>query len=138
MPGLAAPRSSGAPMTGGRRRAPGRPRARRLSRLTLFVAEPAGTRREVAALDHSVDEAVGDRFGAGEEAVALAVGVDALELLAGVVGVQLVDAGPEGQDFTRVDLDVARLPLEPAGRLVDEDPAVREGKTLASRPARPE
>src|SRR3546814_16400724 len=33
--------------------------------------------------------------------------------------------------FFRVDLDIRRLPLESAGRLMDHDPRVRQGETLA-------
>ena len=89
------------------------------------VRNPARPVGQVAVLDDPVDESVGDRLRAGEVAVALHVGVHPLELLAGVLGIDLVDARAQRQHLPGVDLDVARLALEPAGGLVDQDPAVR-------------
>ena len=63
--------------------------------------------------------------------VALHVLVDAIALLAGVLGVDRLDALAQLQDLAGVDLDVSRLALEPAARLVDEDAAVREREPLA-------
>src|SRR4051794_31590220 len=82
-------------------------------------------------VDHPVDETVGDCLRAREEAVALHVCVDALDLLAGVLGVDLVDAGAERQHLARVYLDVARLTFKSPGGLVDQDPAVRQRHALA-------
>ena len=65
-------------------------------------------------LDHPVHQSVPDRLGTGEVPVALHVGVHALELLACVLGVDLVDAGAQRQHLAGVDLDIGRLALEPA------------------------
>ena len=49
------------------------------SELALALTEAAGAPREVAALDHAVDQPVCQRLLAGEVAVALHIGVDALD-----------------------------------------------------------
>jgi DNA-binding transcriptional ArsR family regulator len=77
-----------------------------------------------SSLDHSVHDAVGERLVTIEVAVAIHVGMHALDLLAGVLGVQLVDPGAQGEDLTRVDLHVGRLAFEAARGLVDEHPTV--------------
>src|SRR5690348_6140928 len=58
---------------------PGRIRGRPAEGSRLPLAESAGAPRELATLDHPVDEPVGQRLLAGEVAVALHVGVDALD-----------------------------------------------------------
>ena len=85
-------------------------------------------------MDDSVDEPVGDGLIGREIAVALHVGVDPLHGLARVLGIDLVDSGPQRQYLAGVDLDIGRLPLEAAGRLVDQDPAVRSAIRLPGAP----
>src|SRR4051794_3124235 len=85
--------------------------------------------------NHPVDQPVVRRLVGREEAVALEVDGDLLLRLAGVLRVDLLHALAQGQRLAGVDLDVGRLPLEAAGRLVDEDPAVGERRALARRAA---
>ncbi len=87
-------------------------------------------------LDDPVGQAIGDRLRPGEVAIPLHVGVYPLELLTGVLGVDLVDACPQRQHLAGVDLDVARRTLEPTRGLVDEDPAVGQREALAGRSSR--
>ena len=52
--------------------------------------------------------------------------------LAGVVGQHLLHQRPDPQDLARLDLDVGGLAVAAlGGRLVDQDPAVRQGQPLA-------
>src|SRR5947209_19984605 len=79
---------------------------------------------QLVVVDHPVDEAVLDRLIGLEEAVALHVGVDLLEALPGVLGVDLIDPPADVEDLLGVDRDVGGLALEAGRGLVDEDPAV--------------
>src|SRR5690606_7649928 len=81
--------------------------------------------------DHLVDQP--ERLGirGRKEAIALERLLDRLHRLAGVLDVDLVESTPQTDDLARVDLDVARLALEPAGGLVDHDSGVRQRKALA-------
>src|SRR4051812_28015524 len=62
--------------------------------------------------DHLVDEPVLDGLVGLEEAIALHVAMHVLDRLAGVLGVDLVDAHARLEDLPGVDLDVRRLALE--------------------------
>jgi hypothetical protein len=53
-----------------------------------------------------------------------------------VLGVDLVEPAPQRERLARVDLDVGRLALEAARRLVDEHARVGEHEPLALRAAR--
>ena len=57
------------------------------------------------------------------------------EWLAGVLGDDR-RVPPEREHLTRLDLDVARLPLETAGDLVEQDLGVRQGDPLPLVPPR--
>src|SRR5215204_1676570 len=107
-----------------------------------LLADPASICRAtlpdavaVARLQDAIDEAVSHRLVRVHEAVAVHVVVDAFGALAGVAGVELVEAPAQGQRLARVDLDVGRLPLESAGGLVDEDARVGQREAVAGRPA---
>src|SRR5436305_14956452 len=78
--------------------------------------EPGGRARDLVGFDHSVGEPILNGLLRSEEAVALHVLVHALEVLARVLGVDLVHAPAQVQHLLRMDLDVGRLALEPAGR----------------------
>src|SRR6478672_12418570 len=97
--------------------------------------EPGRGALELVAVDDPVREPVFDRLGGCEEAVALHVAVDLRDRTAGVMRIDLVDAPPQGEDLSGVDVDVGRLALEAAGGLVDEDLGVGEGHALALRAA---
>ena len=84
-------------------------------------------------MTRSIEPVLKGLFG-GEEAVALHVVADALLSLAGVPGIDLVDLLAQRERLAGVDLDVARLPLEAARGLVDQDPAVGQRHPLARRP----
>src|SRR3954468_1426253 len=86
--------------------------------------------------DDPVDQAVLQCLLGAKEAIAFHVAVHLLDRPPGVVGVDLVDPLARLEDLPRVDLDVARLALEPGRRLVDQDAAVRQREALARRPAR--
>ena len=75
------------------------------------------------------------RFLRAQEIVALGVLPDLLELLAGVVGDDLVEAPAQLDDLAGVDLDVRRLTLEAGGDLVDQDLRVGQRHPLALRAA---
>src|SRR5215208_869964 len=62
--------------------------------------------------DHPVDDPVLLGFFRAQEIVPLGVRLDLLEVLAGVVGDDFVEAPAELDDLARVDLDVRRLARE--------------------------
>src|SRR5438094_5337015 len=71
--------------------------------------------------DHVVDDAVLLGFVGGHEVVAIHVPGDLLEVLAGVLGHDLLELALERDRLPRVDLDVGGLALEAAPDLVDQD-----------------
>lgn len=64
------------------------------------------------------------------EEVALDVGFDLLDTLAGVLGEDAVEAVAGREDVFRGDLDVCSLALSTTGRLMDHDLRVRESESL--------
>ena len=83
-------------------------------------------------VDHDiVDQAVVLGFLGGHVVVAFSVALDGFDVLAGVLGQDLVDHLSGLQDFFSGNLDFRSLPLCPAQRLVDQDSSMRQGKTLA-------
>src|SRR5688572_32117435 len=91
--------------------------------------------REVGlALDDVGDEAVRLGLLGAHEPVAVHVALDDLELLLGVLGVELVHLAAEVQDLPGLDLDVRRRAGGAAGGLVDHDPRVRQGAPLPGAP----
>src|ERR1700748_803331 len=97
------------------------------------IAEAPCLPAELAALDHPIDQTVGECLLAGEVAVTLHVGVHSFDRLSGVPGVELIDPGPERQYLLGMDLDIAGLALETPRGLVDQDPTVRQRHPLAGR-----
>src|ERR1051325_10876962 len=69
--------------------------------------------------DHAVDDAVVLRLLGRHEVVAIHVARDLLEVLARVLGHDLLEAPLERDRLPGVDLDVGCLPLEAAPDLVD-------------------
>ena len=86
-----------------------------------------------AAVDDHVHEPVLHGLLGGHVAVAVGVVVDLLRGLAGVLRVELVEPSSEGERLAGVDLDVRRLALVAARRLVDEHAAVGQRLALAGR-----
>jgi len=97
--------------------------------------EAAVFRRRLAVAagghDDVVDDAVLLGFLGAHEEVALGVPLDLLDRLPGVRGEHLVERLAHPQDLPRMDLNVRRLALEPAGGLVDQDAGVRQGEPHA-------
>src|SRR3954451_14630459 len=91
---------------------------------------------ELPALDDLVDDAVGLRLLGREDLVALDVGADLVEGLAGVPGQDRLHLAAHPLDLRGVDLQVGDLPARLTRRLVDEHPGVRQGQSLARRPGR--
>src|SRR3954469_25293388 len=85
--------------------------------------------------DHAVDDAVFLGLVRAHEVVALGVGPDLVDVLAGMLGDDLVQAPAQLDDLAGVDLDVGGLALEARADLVDEDLRVRERHPLALRAA---
>ena len=85
-----------------------------------------------------VDEAVRDGRLAADDVVAVDVGADALDGLAGVLGQGLRPCARGAATISRAcDLDVGRLALRAAVGLVDEHPGVGQGEALARGARRP-
>src|SRR5919202_3215030 len=86
-------------------------------------------------INHLVDHAVFDRRLRFHVIVAVAVADDALDRLAGVLGEDFVQALALADDAPRFDLDIDRLALRAAERLVDVDQRVgqRKAPTLFAR-----
>src|SRR5215203_795782 len=99
------------------------------SRLSAAVPVPVARRGD------AVDEPEVQRLVGCEEAIALEGVGDLVDRAVGVVRVDLLDPAAQLERFLRVDLDVARLALEPAARLVDEDARVGQCGALARRSA---
>src|SRR4051794_34246610 len=78
-----------------------------------------------------VDQAVLHRLAGGEDLVALDVLADLRRLLTRVPGDHLLQELAHPEDLPRLDLDVGRLALAAAGRLVDQDAGVLEREPLA-------
>src|SRR4051795_5758366 len=93
---------------------------------------------QLPALDDLVDDAVGLRLRSREDLVALDVGADLVEGLAGVPGQDLLHLRPHPLDLGGVDLQVGDLPTGLARRLVDQHPRVGQRQSLARRPGRQE
>src|SRR5690349_20894744 len=80
-----------------------------------------------------VDEAVLLGLLGGQDLVALDVVADLLGRAAGVLGPGLLEPGAHALHLVGLDLDVGRLATHATleGRLVDQDPRVRQGEPLA-------
>src|SRR5215203_4075902 len=88
---------------------------------------------ELAALNDLVDDAVGLRLLGREDLVALDVGADRIECLAGVPGQDRLHLAAHPLDLGGVDLQVGDLATGLARGLVDEHPGVRQREALARR-----
>src|SRR4051812_13794339 len=97
------------------------------------VEKASGTVNSEAPLQHLVDQSVVLGFRTRHEEVPFRVVTNLFEGLAGALRKDLVQAFAQLQDFPRLDLDVRRLPLSPARRLVDHDARVRQREALALR-----
>src|SRR5690606_37278101 len=83
-----------------------------------------------AGLDHLVDDPVLQRLLGGHDEVAVGVAGDLLDVLAGLLGEDLVEEVADPLHLTGGDLDVGRLALGAAVGLVDQDPRVRQREAL--------
>ncbi len=96
------------------------------------LSSPASvTAVEVGAGDDVVDEAVLERLRGGEPAVAVGVGLDALERLAGELGVEPEHLLLDDRELLGLDGDVGGATGDAAERLVHQDPGVRQRVALA-------
>ena len=91
-------------------------------------------RRQLRAVDDLVDEAVLAGLLGREPTVAVRVGLDPLDRLAGVEGDPLGHHPLQVDDLLGLDGDVRRLALHLAGGLVHQDPRVRQRVALAGGP----
>src|SRR5918912_1020459 len=85
-----------------------------------------------AARDDLVDDAVVLRFLGRQDEVAIGVPADTLQGLSGVNGDQLIEKLAIADDLLGLDLDVDRLALGAAVRLVQQHPRMREGESLTA------
>src|SRR6056297_701050 len=100
--------------------------------ITARSADGTGAVHRLARGDHPVDDAIFEGLVGLHDEIAVGVGVDALDRLAGVIGEDLVDEVTHphdllGRQFEIGDLAVADLPT----RLVQQDAAVRQRETLS-------
>src|SRR5262245_6132030 len=91
-----------------------------------FSPSPSAFFRDIPApsgslVDDVVDEAVLEPLGRGHDVVAVRVPLELVERLAGMALQDGVQRLAHPQDLAGVDLDLGRLPLDPAERLVDQD-----------------
>src|SRR5215218_2889010 len=117
---------------------------------TIFPLEPTGRSRQPAfllsllgardsqqllgglpALDDLVDDPVLLGLAGGHDEVAVGVAGDLLHVLARVGGQDLVQHPAHADDLAGLDLDVDRLALGPARRLVDQDAGMGQAEPLA-------
>src|SRR3954447_20501372 len=92
----------------------------------------------LAVRDDLVDQVIFLRLFGGHEVIALGIARDLFQILACVLGKDLVQPATDVDDLLRVDLDVSRLSLEAGGNLMDQDLRVGKRKTLALCAARQE
>src|SRR5262249_48592795 len=112
---------------------PGGERVARSRAVTIATSRDlVRERRLVARRQDLVDDAVVEGIRRGHIEVAVGVRLDALGGLAGVLGQYAVDGIAQADDLTRGDLDVRRLALGAAERLVDQDRRVRQRVALAA------
>ena len=88
-------------------------------------------RKVRGAIDDVIDQAVLASLFGTHETVAVGVFLQPLERLAGVPLVDLVELFLHADELFRVDQDLGRGPLHAGKRLVDHDPAMRQGIPLA-------
>src|SRR5690606_15290822 len=86
--------------------------------------------------EDGVDQTILLRFLRGHIVVPIGIPFHFLERLPGVPGEDLVQVLLGPQNLPGLDLNIGRLPLHAAPRLVDHDPGVRQGVPLARRPGR--
>src|SRR5882724_4250634 len=85
--------------------------------------------------DHLIDDPIVLRLLRGHEKVAVRVVLDLIHRLAGVIDEDAVQLLAHPEDLLGLDVDVGRLALGAAQRLVDQDARVRQGEALALAPA---
>src|SRR3978361_172047 len=83
--------------------------------------ESVGRAMGSVLVDHPVNDAVVLRLVAAQEVIALGIGANLLVRLMRVLGDDLVQSSADVDDLFSVDLDIRRLPPEPAGALVAQD-----------------
>src|SRR5260370_12826678 len=107
----------------------GRTLANGSNKTAVYGKENAGAdldrRFQRAASDNFVDKSVLDSLRRGHEVVAVGVFLDFLDVLAGVMRQNLVQNLAQAKRLTRVNLDIPRLPFEPAGDLMNQYPPIR-------------
>src|SRR3990172_2576993 len=85
-----------------------------------------------AFFDDLVDQPKIERLGAFHEIIPVGVVADLLQSSPGMLDHDLIEPVPHPQDFARVDVDIRGLALEPAHRLLQHDPRVRQRKAFTS------
>src|ERR1700691_2142000 len=76
--------------------------------------------------DHFINKSVLDRLCRRHEVVAVGILLDLLDVLAGMMSKNVVQDFTETQRLARMNLDIAGLPFEAAGDLMDQDSRVRQ------------
>ena len=89
--------------------------------------------RQLIAGEDVVDEAIVFRHLGCHEIIAFGVVFDGFEGLSAVLGKDAVQFFAQAEDFSRMDLDLGRLSLYAAQRLVDHDIRMRKGVAFALR-----
>ena len=89
--------------------------------------------RQLIAGEDVVDEAIVFRHLGCHEIIAFGVVFDGFEGLSAVLGKDAVQFFAQAEDLSRMDLDLGRLSLYAAQRLVDHDIRMREGIAFALR-----
>src|ERR1700710_635413 len=84
-------------------------------------------------LNDQIDKAELQRLLGGHEAVALELALDLLQRLPGMPDINLIQPLANPEDLPRLDLDIGRLALSTAGRLVNHDPRIGQGEPFAGR-----
>ena len=92
---------------------------------------PVGSVHLAASDDHLVDDSVLAGFLGCEPAVAVAVGLDRLHRLAGVLGYAFLELLLRVGHLLGLDCDHGGVALDPAEGLVHHDPGVGQGVALA-------
>ena len=85
-----------------------------------------------------IDQTIIPGFFGRHEPIAVRIFLQLFERLPGVLLIDLVELLLHADEFFRVDQDLGRGPFHPRQRLMDHDPAVRQGASLALGPGRQE
>src|SRR3984957_6886059 len=110
-------------------------RANQVARAVVMLGHYClrGSLGRPSANDYLINQSVFNRLIWRHEVVAIGIFFDLTKILSGMLHYDVVDFLPRVQNFLRVNLEVARLSLHPAERLMQDDSRMRQRVAPALR-----